>query len=320
MRGGRSIDKNRLAILVTNASGYPIRGNRVLSGIEVAGSATSVVLFVGAVCGLFGDGPLWSTVLVCWLLMISSALIALVVIQERRVARRVRYAVAAEAIHGAAHLIRDAEAGILNDQASTSVTVPLVRDALTEVARAFTLITGSPCRACLKEVHYPQHTAISISADTLRELRVSTLCRDGAGGPPSPADERDHFVSDNTDFEVLFMKRWKHRWFVSNDLTQETNYKNSSWSDDRPHDYAATCVWPVQKTDDTEAGVHDTLGFLCIDTLDVDVFDERFDFHVGAAVADSFYPLLKLMAMSSEGVRFSADESQEDSTSPTDRR
>ena len=303
-----SIDSGRLTRLFTSEFGAPLRGNRVLSVVEIVAAITSILAFGGSVSSLFGAGPVWSTMLVIWLLVLTTGLVILVVLQERRVARRVRYAIASAASHGAEHRVRDAEAGILNSDATTSETLPVLRDALAEVARTFTLITGYPCRACVKEVHYPEGSATAVpatSARALRDLRVSPLCRDGAGGPPSPADEKEHFVSDNTDFEVLFLKRWRHRWFMSNDLTREESYKNSSWVDDRPRDYRSTCVWPIQKTDDkTDDGLHDTLGFLCVDSLDPDIFDERFDFHVGAAMADSLYPLLKLMRLRADGMSF----------------
>src|SRR5262249_5770621 len=146
-----------------------------------------------------------------------------------------------------------------NQDATTDATLPIVREALTDVARGFTLITGSLCRACIKEVHYPREATVPITDDNLRDLMVSTLCRDSAGGPPSPESDRECYVSDNTDFEVLFMKRWKYRWFHSNDLRKVRPYKNSNWNEDQEPDYLATGVWPIQKTDDTDAGLHDTL-------------------------------------------------------------
>ena len=284
--------------------GPPLRGNRAITTLEVVSAITTIVLFVGAVLQLFGSGPAWSIILVVWMMILTTGLIALVVVQERRVARRARYAVAAEASHGAEHLIRDAQAGILNANASVKETIPIVRKALTEVARTFTLITGSPCRACIKEVHYPEAATVAVGADNLRQLTISTLCRDNAGGPPTPSDEHSHFVSENTDFELLFMKRWKYRWYHSNDLENENPYKNSNWTDDAPRDYRSTCVWPIQKTDDTDDNRHDTLGFLCVDSLDTDIFDSRFDFHIGATIADSLYPLMRLMRMADEGFTF----------------
>jgi hypothetical protein len=309
------VPAERFDKLFASQLGPPLRGNRAITALEVASAVTTVVLFIGAVLQLFGSGPAWSIILVVWMMLLTTGLIALVVVQERRVARRTRYAVATEATHGAEHLIRDAEAGILNENANVSQTIPILRKAMTEVARTFTLITGSPCRACIKEVHYPGAEAVAVGADNLRHLTISTLCRDNAGGPPTPSDEREHFVSENTDFELLFMKRWKYRWYHSNDLESENPYKNSNWGDDSPHDYRSTCVWPIQKTDETDGDRHDTLGFLCVDSLDTDIFDSRFDFHVGASIADSLYPLMRLMRLANEGFVFSPPRADDEPTS-----
>ncbi len=294
----------RLDTLFNNQVGTALRGNRFFTALEIISAACTILLFLGGVLQLL-DGPVWAIILVVWMLLLTTALIGLIVAQERRVGRRTRYALATEASHGAEHFIRDAEAGILNGGTDVAHTIPILRNALTEVARTFTLITGSPCRACIKEVHYPGPTAVPVGSDNLRSLKVSTLCRDNAGGPPSVADDHEHYVSENTDFELLFMQRWKYRWYHSNNLEKENPYKNSSWGDGRARDYRSTCVWPIQKTDDTPEKCHDTLGFLCVDSLDVDIFDSRIDFHVGAQIADSLYPLMRLMRLADEGTVFS---------------
>lgn len=287
----------------------PLRGNRVVTVLEGLAAAASIALFLG---GLFGivqaRNPVWAVILVVWLILLSTSLIFLVYVQEKRVGRRTRYALATGATHGAEHHIRDAEAGILNRDADFDETVRLLRPALNEVSVAFSVITGSPCRACVKQVYYERDDLTSRAprienSSDLRDVRVATLCRDDVSRGSGTADE-PHFVSDNTDFELLFLDRDHYKWYWSNDLTKENPYKNSSWKAGRPKEYRSTCVWPIQKTDDTEQGKHDTLGFLCVDSNDVNIFDPHIDFHVGAQVADSLYPLLRLLRLREEGFRF----------------
>lgn len=290
----------------------PLRGNRVITVLEGLAALASILLFVGGLLGIVkANNPTWAVVLVVWLIMLATALILLVYVQEKRVGRRTRYALATAATHGAEHRIRDAEAGILNRDADFAETVGILRSALNEVSRTFSVITGSPCRACVKQLYYEREDEagappqIKDSSD-LRDIRVETLCRDDVSRDIGKSNDQPQYVSDNTDFELLFLDRERYPWYFSNDLTKENPYKNSSWTDGRPKEYRSTCVWPIQKTDDTEQGKHDTLGFLCVDSNDVNIFDPHIDFHVGAQIADSLYPLLRLIRLHQDGVRFAA--------------
>jgi hypothetical protein len=125
------------------------------------------------------------------------------------------------------------------------------------------------------------------------------MVRDGETGL-KPGDNSPAFVDQNTDFELLFLRRDENRWFMANDLESLDAYKNSNWVAGKPKDYLATAVWPIQKADPTGV-VHDVLGFFCVDTLVRGAFDPRFDFYVGAAIADALYPLLKLMHIQKRG-------------------
>jgi len=283
----------------------PIRGTRWSRVLEVAACAASILLFAGAVLGL--SGPVWSTVLIGWVCALATAAFVMLFVQDRRTARRSRYATSVDRLHETLHALRDGSAALLLRDANAADVLPSVGQTVTAAAEMFTIITGSVCRTCVKELGRSGEGAGTVDApgtaqgDELRKLEVTTMVR--SGGVPSPADGVRHFVDQNTDFESLFLNP-SLRWFHSNDLASLEAYKNSSWVGDGPREYASTCVWPIEKRDAFAPGNHDILGLLCVDTRDTNVFDERFDFWIGAALADALYPVMKMLHRQAEGIRY----------------
>jgi hypothetical protein len=270
--------------------------SHVFTTVNFVGAIASVLAFIAFLFGL-NDSPGWAVVAVIYLCVVTTGSLLLVFVSDRRARRRGAYASALEFVHQAHHRLRDAEAGILQRDLGVQETLPDLRDVLTATAEAFTVITGERVRACIKEVHFPNDVAVPVrNAETVRELRISTMQRDQATGPKA-WDSTNFFVDQNTAFEILFLESERFRWFWSNDLEQYASrqvYKNTSWQEGRK-DYLACCVWPIQKQDESNEACHDVLGFLCVDSMATNVFHDHFDFHLGAGIADAMYPLLKLM-------------------------
>jgi hypothetical protein len=164
----------------------------------------------------------------------------------------------------------------------------LLRGFSTAVARAFTTTTGVKCRLTIKQV---------IVEDEVETVYVQDLSR-SEGCRLDPALDS---VADNTDFEILLAG--DDNYFLSNDLEQlrkDGSYKNSHAQPGSPLSYNSTVVWPIRKVfDDIQSifglGVpsewQDLLGFLCVDSNEVEVFDDA-DVQMGAAIADSLYTVL----------------------------
>jgi hypothetical protein len=136
-------------------------------------------------------------------------------------------------------------------------------------------------------------------------MEVVDLCR--SGDTHASHRSTSDYVSDNTDFEELFLGN--DVVFVSNDLRRlsgKGQYKNSHWTSDtiekRTYRYLSTMVWPIHKVlnappDATAATIspdHDLLGFLCVDSLATNIFQRDVDYGLGAAYADMFYTALKV--------------------------
>src|SRR5205085_11571392 len=131
-----------------------------------------------------------------------------------------------------------------------------------------------------------------------RRLYVQDLARSGPARPPVQADatQRD-WVTDNTDFESIVIER--EPFFFDNDLSSRTPSKNSHWGPDtvatKSYAYIAAIVWPIQKTRIAANNQRrdDVVGYLCVDSLTKGCFDEKADFYMGAAYADTLYTALK---------------------------
>jgi hypothetical protein len=175
-----------------------------------------------------------------------------------------------------------------------------IRESVIHLASAFSLVAGAACRVCVKQIENGERPA-----DT-RQMLVSDLARSSGGHRRGGGAPRD-YISDNTDFEELFHSNDKY--FFSNDLRELSRgglYKNSHWTretvDNESYEYLATIVWPIHKAVsnryaakdlDAITDEHDLLGFLCVDTLEIDVFDRNQDSQLGAAYADMLYVVLK---------------------------
>jgi hypothetical protein len=272
---------------------------RALGGfkfLEIAGAVTTILVAVAAL--LSHEHDLGARILIWWYAVLTTATLLYMYFYQRRHGRRIRFAAMLPSIHQVHHRLRDAASAIVQREAPLQETRPIVIDALTSIAQVFTGMTGARFRACVKEVTWPASAATPVqSADDLRDLQVSTFCRDGATGA-RPGDTKAAYVNQNTHFEVLFLHRDKYHWFASNNLRDEDHYNNSNWSADPKddnHDYESTCVWPIQKQDDSGSECHDTVAFLCVDTLETGRINKRFDFWVGAAFADALYTVMKLL-------------------------
>lgn len=227
----------------------------------------------------------------------GSLFLVLLAVEEFRWHRKARYAEALEALHQVHESIRDAWCAYTLTGNIAAVHDDLQRG-LRSFAGAFSLITGVHCRACIKQLTIHDEKAQT----TERGLITRTICR--SEDPADPAlDSTTDWLSENSDFLTLFRTPNK-KWFLGQNLVAmlRQGYRNSHWTEDVIKDerfsYRGAVVWPIRKRfrrEDKSPRMHpdqDIFGFLCVDTMSRNVFRERYDFAVGAAVADELYPLL----------------------------
>lgn len=215
----------------------------------------------------------------------------LLIVEEFKYSRKARYAEAMAFMHGALHDLRDAWHAVSRGDSDQAV-LEILTKSIKNFASAFSLTTAVHCRACIKELRWPE----DVDPQDPHLGVVSTLCRSQDGPPPPKEFPPVDTVSDNSDFLVL-LRQPHEQTFFSNNLLKARGYKNSHWTSEvhkrKEYPYISTVVWPIRKeiisqTDRTDR-YYDCLGFLCIDSKARNVFRKRFDKEVGAGYADALY-------------------------------
>lgn len=204
--------------------------------------------------------------------------------------RKARTADAMRSTHRTMHLIRDAAFLRLvsgDDARSLLQHLSGVTEAMRE---AFELTTGASCRVVLKQLQLVDDKLIVF------DLRRS----------PGKTRKAPDAVKDNSDFESICAGLVAY--FKCDDVHNAgPDYRNSSSSTPAELSYRSTIVWPIRKwlDDPTDADKLDTLvedqdlvGFLCVDSPTPAAFSEA-DVQLGAAFADTLYPLLRPYLMES---------------------
>lgn len=254
------------------------------------------------------------------ILIIIFSSITLLAIQEYRYSRKTRYAEALVFIHSIVHRLRDTF-NILNKfdssnpeirKQSNNIIFKEAEKIVTSFATAFSLITSVRCRACIKLIRLDetQKDYASLSKDEKeRILYVETWTRDVDSNLFSPAgEEPKHWIYSNTDFKQLFdaQNPATNKYFLENNLPKKHNYQNTSFKlYGEPNEkwtlpYKSTIVWPIrritskyERDEEQFTDKQDVLGYLCIDSDARNVFNDRYDIHVGAIVADSLFVFLR---------------------------
>ncbi len=231
-----------------------------------------------------------------------SLLIIVLVFEEFRWHRKARYAEAQSRLHDAYHSIRDAWHVHFTNQSHSQIE-DLITDALGHYANAFSLITGVCCRVCIKELicfdpkaAQPEHRYV-----------VKTLLRSATANgevEPSPNDTKD-CISNNSDFLYLYRNPNEKRFIVDN-ILNENGYQNSH--SHPPGNlsslpYRSVCVWPIKKrfgviSNKKKDREDDLIAFLCVDSMARGAFNDRYDVNLGAAFADTLYPIIKQIKQS----------------------
>jgi hypothetical protein len=230
-----------------------------------------------------------------YILVFLSVLWILLIVQEYRYARKSSYAESLRHIHAVVHFLRDTA-----EEVSSMPEAELRRSlerALGDFAMAFTLVTRTSCRACIKVLSVTPRAPADwdTQPEPIRYLVVRTFARDLTTAS-EPHTETADWVTENTDFFEVFDKP-EQRCFFENDLKKRHSrglYRNSHLPlgyDNRrdlwPLPYRSTIVWPIRLLrPETKPEV---LGFLCIDSRSRRVFVRRYDFDLGALVADGLY-------------------------------
>lgn len=190
------------------------------------GNVTGVLSLILSIYMLFKQ---YSTVTTVVLGIYGLIFITWFIFREYVFARKARFAEAATPITLCYTHIKLAHEAI--DEGSQQLAYDKIRCCLESFATAFSLITGVHCRACIKnvtidETRVPQDEQGTPHFDDAYVTK--TFCR----GSNSTSDTNEQWVpiAENTDFELLTKEKHRRFW-LSNDISSEHNYKNSSIRD-----------------------------------------------------------------------------------------
>lgn len=172
----------------------------------------------------------------------------------------------------------------------------LLMPCMDAVAQAYSIVTGTQNRACIK--------LFGGEKGKLEPDHVRTFCRDSVSTKEChdlDQKERDcHKIQKNSSYEEILYNG--KPYFFCNDLRRlEPLYKNSS-KDRYPNKelpYKACITVPIRAPKDQTDGSSDseqdfsTLGFLGVDTNTPNRYGEPRDIELGRIVADMLYVVLK---------------------------
>ena len=198
-------------------------------------------------------------------------------------------------LHDALHELRLARDAIDTHGIDSALWFSPLNTALRMMSEIFSQLTGDKeCRLYIKELTYVGPAdQVEWASDAVKDhLIVRPLCR--TGNPPRDERDKPQKLIAYSDFEGLWDQNLDGaRWYFSNDLDKDPEYRSPTRGSPPHCTYNATIVWPIQLDPamlDPHTSEHVRLfGFLCLDSKLTNIFDNERDGWLGAGFADSIY-------------------------------
>lgn len=222
--------------------------------------------------------------------------------------RWARYAEGVQVLNRALRRLKETTDRSLFGSSAAEDTLMHLQESLSAFAEAFTLVTGSNCRATIKEVYWEDVPVGKPGATTFeigRELFVATLARSDIDASRKVSEESPDRVTENSDFEEVVSSLQP---FHNGDLPKawlSRKYRNSHWRDklreSRKFPYKSAIVWPVdvdrptttRASSEQDGGDDPVIALLCVDSDRRHAFRPRADVQFGGLYAHGLYPVLQ---------------------------
>ena len=240
-----------------------------------------------------------SYIYLIFLSILVIVLIAHAVMVEKR--KLHRYAQTVLHTHFAQHVVRDSISGLVNsNRVNLEMTTEKVLDA---IANSFSITSGKTCRASIIDID--------------DEFELSVVARDTLSSIGAVPRTKKHTLEENTDFRNLWYSiNGCSRYYLNNNIVKswiEQNYRNSCFAEHKdpeiksvlgitfvkgwPLKYKSALVLPIRyisefvppKEENKKEAHWKYFGFLCIDSISKNSFDERYAPELGAIFADMLY-------------------------------
>jgi hypothetical protein len=303
-----------------------------LGPLAISTIAVNLVSIVVVLSPIFAakDTPNWFLLVVSWVLLILTVCLVRVyrfgtelrridsevatILSDKaalsaRIGRDDRMFSRFDDFHSSFHHLRDAHQHLLNyldkddadqerfwDPESRSTQHEIVV-ALVKFAQFYADHTGHVCHATIKQF---------VPGDTndFQLAEAVTIFRSHPEGVPRRFQRS--LIVDNSDFTDILLTG--DRYFFANDVTALAGYRNPHLDRSNPR-YRSVIVWPIRITPgDDPRDQPDTIGFLCLDSPDADVFVEAQHVFLGAGFADSLWAVLRLYATCDLRPRVASEE------------
>ena len=212
-----------------------------------------------------------------------------------------RYAQIVFHSHFAQHLVRDSLCSLaLSKDVNLEKTTEKILDA---IANSFSITSGKACRASIVELN--------------DKFELTVAARDSMSSIKATKRNKQHLLEDNTDFRNLWYSiNGCSRFYLNNNIVKSWishDYHNSCFAEHGepkiksvfgfpfvkkwPLSYRSALILPIRyvseftppKDTQTLSPHWDYYGFLCIDSISTNSFDERYSPELGGLFADMLY-------------------------------
>ena len=231
-------------------------------------------------------------------LLVLLLLVHALLIEKRKLHR---YAQTIFHIHFVQHIIRNSLASSSKGDFEDDIK-DVTQKILNSVAYCFSFTSGKNCRATIIELKSNFELEV-VARDDLSEIKAKSRTK-------------KHKLEDNTDFENLWYAiNGCSRYYLNNNIIRSWlnhKYKNSSLLEEGepetksifgfsyvknwPLSYRSVLILPIRyiskfsPPNETQTVANwDYYGFLCIDSISKNSFDERYSPELGAIFADMLY-------------------------------
>ena len=158
-----------------------------------------------------------------------------------------------------------------------------------KLSQAFSIITSSNCHASIK---------VLVQSEDSLPLEVVSLCCSSKEWEYN--NNVKHWLHSNTDFLDIFenVGTEKGRFFMCNDLTKIVGYQNTSFQNyNEGNSTTSVGTWPLPYKSTIVAPISldyspDIIGFLCIDSPEVDAFNKDYDIDLITGVESGLYEMI----------------------------
>lgn len=148
------------------------------------------------------------------------------------------------------------------------------------------------------------HCSISIKVSTASQITADTtvlnLCRDkdSISRDTEAYKKVAHFVFGNTCFNMILnhisKKKKAKLFYMNNDIPDTKDYQNTSKElyRDEKLPYNSEIVVPILPIENDNDKVFSLIGFICVDSVQKNAFEEKYHLAILRGVADGIYDII----------------------------